>query len=76
MDGGKKLVRVPGASLGPRRSDSDYSHHLGDANVGLVTPKDVTVAGVKFHRTKSGNLVANRVVKDQRYVFPLRLRVC
>ncbi|PHH88790.1 hypothetical protein CDD83_7053 [Cordyceps sp. RAO-2017] len=30
------------------------------------TPKSVTVAGITFHRTKSGNLVANRVVQDHR----------
>ncbi|KAH8170170.1 CCCH zinc finger protein [Sarocladium implicatum] len=37
-----------------------------DANIGLSTPKTATVAGVKFHRTKTGNFVANRVLKDQR----------
>ncbi|EXM11337.1 hypothetical protein FOIG_01057 [Fusarium odoratissimum NRRL 54006] len=31
------------------------------------TPKFATVAGVKFYRTKTGNLVANRFVNDQRY---------
>ncbi|TVY70354.1 Zinc finger CCCH domain-containing protein [Fusarium oxysporum f. sp. cubense] len=30
------------------------------------TPKFATVAGVKFYRTKTGNLVANRFVDDQR----------
>ncbi|CVK83739.1 related to YTH1 Protein of the 3` processing complex [Fusarium mangiferae] len=30
------------------------------------TPKFATVAGVKFYRTKTGNLVANRFVNDQR----------
>ncbi|KAJ6782313.1 hypothetical protein PWT90_08636 [Aphanocladium album] len=35
------------------------------------TPKSTTVAGVRFHRTKTGNLVANRVVKDHRYVAAL-----
>lgn len=30
------------------------------------TPKTAVVAGVKFHRTKTGNLVANRIVNDQR----------
>lgn len=32
------------------------------------TPKTATLSGVRFHRTKTGNLVANRVVKDHRYV--------
>ncbi|OAA35321.1 CCCH zinc finger protein [Beauveria brongniartii RCEF 3172] len=30
------------------------------------TPKTAAVAGVRFHRTKTGNLVAHRVVKDHR----------
>ncbi|TQV97218.1 CCCH zinc finger protein [Cordyceps javanica] len=30
------------------------------------TPKSTAVAGVRFHRTKTGNLVANRVIKEQR----------
>lgn len=34
-----------------------------------MTPKMTVIAGVKFHRTKTGNLVAQRIVKDQRYVF-------
>lgn len=37
------------------------------------TAKTEVVAGVRFHRTKSGNLVANRVVKDHRYVGNLLL---
>ncbi|KAK7414310.1 hypothetical protein QQX98_006827 [Neonectria punicea] len=35
-------------------------------NSSLHTPKNAVIAGVKFHRTKTGNLVANRVVNDQR----------
>ncbi|KAM3507708.1 hypothetical protein MY11210_007046 [Beauveria gryllotalpidicola] len=31
-----------------------------------LTPKTTAVAGVRFHRTKTGNLVAHRVVKDHR----------
>lgn len=34
-----------------------------------MTPKSTVIAGVKFHRTKTGNLVAQRIVKDQRYVY-------
>ncbi|CEI64172.1 unnamed protein product [Fusarium venenatum] len=30
------------------------------------TPKTAIIAGVKFYRTKTGNLVANRIVNDQR----------
>ncbi|CAM1506928.1 Fc.00g065690.m01.CDS01 [Cosmosporella sp. VM-42] len=35
-------------------------------NASFHTPKTAIVAGVKFHRTKTGNLVAHRIVKDQR----------
>lgn len=35
-------------------------------NASLRTPKSAVVAGVKFFRTKTGNLVANRIVNDQR----------
>ncbi|KJZ78295.1 hypothetical protein HIM_02333 [Hirsutella minnesotensis 3608] len=31
-----------------------------------ATPKSANVAGVTFYRTKTGNLIANRVVQDQR----------
>lgn len=68
MDGGKKLFRLPGASPVPMRSVPDYLQSADDVNAGLVTPKTAMVAGVKFHRTKTGNFVANRVLKDQRYV--------
>ncbi|KAF5003794.1 hypothetical protein FDECE_9689 [Fusarium decemcellulare] len=35
-------------------------------NSSTQTPKSTTIAGVKFYRTKTGNLVANRIVNDQR----------
>ncbi|KAK5990668.1 Zinc finger CCCH domain-containing protein [Cladobotryum mycophilum] len=37
-----------------------------DRNSLSMTPKTTTVAGVKFHRTKTGNLVAGRIVKGHR----------
>ncbi|KAH7170936.1 hypothetical protein EDB81DRAFT_777128 [Dactylonectria macrodidyma] len=67
VDGGKKLVKTPGAyqpqhSLDRRRT----LHNIGALNSASHTPKCAVVAGVKFYRTKTGNLVANRVVNDQR----------
>ncbi|POR39737.1 Zinc finger CCCH domain-containing protein [Tolypocladium paradoxum] len=38
----------------------------GDVQSAPATPKMATVAGVTFHRTKTGNLVANRIVQDHR----------
>jgi hypothetical protein len=74
MDGGKKLVRLPGAPPLSLTPIAEYLQRSGDANAGLPTPKTVSVAGVQFHRTKTGNLVANRVLKEQRYVSPSLLR--
>ncbi|PFH60191.1 hypothetical protein XA68_11320 [Ophiocordyceps unilateralis] len=39
---------------------------LDDLQSAPSTPKSVDVAGVTFHRTKTGNLVASRVVRDHR----------
>ncbi|CEJ90508.1 hypothetical protein VHEMI06291 [[Torrubiella] hemipterigena] len=39
------------------------SHNLESAP---TTPKTAIIAGVRFHRTKTGNLVANRVMRDHR----------
>ncbi|PTB43061.1 hypothetical protein M441DRAFT_56094 [Trichoderma asperellum CBS 433.97] len=39
---------------------------LGDPSPPNMTPKMTVIAGVKFHRTKTGNLVAQRIVKDHR----------
>lgn len=39
---------------------------LGDPSPPTMTPKMTVIAGVKFHRTKTGNLVAQRIVKDHR----------
>lgn len=67
MDGGKKLVKVPGASR-VTTAQEIISWSPDAANTSSKTPKTAVIAGVKFYRTKTGNLVANRVVKEQRYV--------
>jgi hypothetical protein len=70
LDGGKKLVKAPGKFY-------DYPFYfvavvinalLDDHTSPTMTPKMTVIAGVKFHRTKTGNLVAQRIVKDHRYV--------
>ncbi|KAL6869745.1 hypothetical protein ACO1O0_001074 [Amphichorda felina] len=38
----------------------------GESNSLAPTPKNTVIAGVKFYRTKTGNLVVNSVVKDHR----------
>lgn len=69
LDGGKKLARVPGeleGVAGPLYQRA-WAYLADDTNP-TPTPKSTIIAGVKFYRTKSGNLVVNRVVKDQRCV--------
>lgn len=71
MDGGKKLVKIPGACK-LEGSVTACALPVADApNSSSRTPKTAIVAGVKFYRTKTGNLVANRFVNDQRYVTPI-----
>jgi hypothetical protein len=71
-DGGKKLVKSPGTRPNNEATQPDIEHArlttraLTDQH--LATPKTAVVAGVRFHRTKTGNLVANRIVQDHRYV--------
>ncbi|KAG9507475.1 hypothetical protein J7337_001027 [Fusarium musae] len=70
IDGGKKLVKIPGACKLRCDSGACALPAAGALNSSLRTPKFTTVAGVKFYRTKTGNLVANRFVNDQRYEVP------
>lgn len=45
---------------------------LDDLNPPAATPKVASIFGVKFHRTKNGNLVRDGIVQAQRYVKPAR----
>lgn len=68
---GSKLVKLSGAHhmLSTTRPPSA---HLcpGDSNAPKATPKIAIVGGVKFHRTKNGNMYRQAIVKAQRYVAP------
>ncbi|RSL39990.1 hypothetical protein CEP54_016219, partial [Fusarium duplospermum] len=67
VDGGKKLVKVSGAYTPRTTLDAQCALPSVDAPDAFSrTPKSAVIAGVKFYRTKTGNLVANRVVNDQR----------
>jgi hypothetical protein len=71
---GSKLMKVPGETLlvdylincvyGTFDSGLQY---LGDENAAKATPKFATVGGVKFYRSKNGNLYRSGIVKGQRY---------
>lgn len=74
VDGGKKLVKVSGACMPKDHLTPQYiSPNLDAPTASLRTPKSAVIAGVKFFRTKTGNLVANRIVNDQRYVAESRM---
>lgn len=66
---GSKLVKIPGASKPrPQVLDVPNTHPFtGDLNSG-PTPKMAIVGGVKFYRSKNGNLYRHGIVKAQRYV--------
>jgi len=67
LDGGKKLSRVPGQLKNETWSSHGRARtYLADTTNPTPTPKSTVIAGVKFYRTKTGNLVVNRVVKNQR----------
>jgi hypothetical protein len=71
LDGGKKLAKITGSyPTGQEFSNVLLTNGIttDGSNDLAPTPKSTVVAGVKFHRTKTGNLVANRIVRDQRYV--------
>jgi hypothetical protein len=47
---------------------NDASSYLpDDDNTAKATPKTATVGGVKFYRSKNGNLYRSGIVKAQRY---------
>ena len=75
---GSKLVKIPGELLNKiRGSDmADYFpglnlFNLGDSNAAKATPKVAMVGGVKFHRSKNGNMFRAGIVKAHRYGRPV-----
>lgn len=68
---GSKLVKLPGAPRKLPATNSASAHPCpGDPNAPKATPKVAIVGGVKFHRTKNGNMYRQAIVKAQRYVAP------
>jgi len=65
---GSKLVKVPGASR--KHAGGSQGTHMGagDGNSAKATPKMAVIGGVRFYRSKNGNLYRHGVVKAQRYV--------
>lgn len=71
---GSKLIKAPGEphpnhSLRGGVALPAHSPSLtGDNNSAKATPKTAVVAGVRFYRSKNGNLYRAGIVKAQRYV--------
>ena len=65
---GSKLVKVPGASRPYTRPFHGAHPATGDGNSAKATPKMAIIGGVKFYRSKNGNLYRHGIVKAQRYV--------
>lgn len=74
---GSKLVRVPGTCsvcLLTHLARLLTVFSSGDNNTASTTPRVAVVGGVKFYRTRNGNLVRHGIAKAQRYVCtPARL---
>jgi len=81
-DGGK-LVKVPGtffhgmaivynrqSSPNPKPVANFTDPYAGDINPPSATPKTTVVGGVKFFRSKTGNLYRDGIVKAHRYGSP------
>jgi len=74
---GSKLVKVPGEPSNKSRgcniaepiSELNLSD-LGDSNAAKATPKVAMVGGVKFHRSKNGNMFRAGIIKAHRYGRP------
>jgi len=78
MKNGSKLVKVPGEdphNTGSRVGAQSLNGYLsspfpGDINAAKATPKIALVAGVRFHRSKNGNLIRHGVIQANRYGRP------
>jgi len=65
---GSKLVKVPGASRSHPANLVSSHTSTGTSNSAETTPKMAVVGGVRFYRSKNGNLYRHGIVKAQRYV--------
>lgn len=77
--GGAKLIKIPGKDLyhnvEPHNRASISTAHInslisGDLNSAMATPKIAYVGGVRFDRSKNGNLIRHIIVQANRYGGP------
>ncbi|KAK4170412.1 hypothetical protein QBC43DRAFT_306146 [Cladorrhinum sp. PSN259] len=63
---GKYTVNVQGIEFMVTKNGSKLIKVPGDGNSAKATPKMATIGGVKFYRSKNGNLYRHGIVKAQR----------
>ena len=66
LDGGSKLVRIRGENIGESGRVKSHSRPTGPTDSTSVTPKQASIGGVTFVRSKHGNLYRSGVVKIKR----------
>lgn len=64
---GSKLVKISGVSRSGPITTAQAHTIIDPNNSTATTPKTAVVGGVKFHRTKNGNLYRHGIVKAHRY---------
>lgn len=60
-------ITVQGIRFRVMKDGSKLAKVPGDENAAKLTPKSATVGGVRFYRSKNGNLYRSGIVKAQRY---------
>ena len=71
LDGGSKLARIRGEGANNKRHTHLSSWHIGAADSASTTPKQATIGGVTFLRSKNGNLYRSGIVKAKKSVHIL-----
>lgn len=71
LDGGSKLARIRGESANNKYYIHLSSRHIGAADSASATPKQATIGGVAFLRSKNGNLYRSGIIKAKKSVHRL-----
>ena len=66
MNGGSKLTRIRGESQSDVRIHKVSSEQTGAYDSGSSTPKQATIGGVAFLRSRNGNLYRSGIVKARK----------
>jgi hypothetical protein len=75
MKNGSKLMKVSGENLSQGLHIHGHLLYEGDENAAKMTPKTATIGGVRFYRSKNGNLYRSGIVQAQRYDFKTQITI-